>query len=132
MSETNRNVAQQRHTADSAERRPLMPDVSHRMMRFPVASAVLVMWAVSVLAADGLLQQIEGAYEIPSQCTAVTAKGHEPCGPHVHDRLQITKVSDCEASVKLYSVQINGYQCEVAGVAELQGDSSKLEIPVRA
>src|SRR5262245_48326910 len=92
-------------------------------MRSSATLALLLTCAANALAAADLLQRIEGTYEIPSQCTTVSSKGDESCGPNIRDRLRITRVSDRAASFDLYSVQINGHQCEVSGVAELQGDS---------
>jgi len=85
--------------------------------------ASLALWAANALAVEDLLQQIDGTYETPSQCTTVTSEGHEPCSPKLRDRLRITRVDERTASFELYSVQINGHQCEIDGVAELQDDS---------
>jgi hypothetical protein len=87
--------------------------------------ALLVLAALPSRAlSDDVLRRIEGRYEMPSECTTLNAKGeHEPCGSHVVDRLTIRRLSEKTAEFDLYSVQINGHQCEVSGVAELKGDS---------
>ena len=74
--------------------------------------------------ADDVLRRIEGTYEMPSECTVINEKGlHERCGPGTRDRLSIRKLSEKTAQVALYSVQINGHQCEISAIAELVGDS---------
>lgn len=90
-----------------------------------LALALLVVAAMpSQALSDDLLRRIEGTYEVPSECTTISATGqHEPCGSHVVDRLSIRRLSEKAAEFNLYSVQINGHQCEASGIAELKGDS---------
>ena len=89
-----------------------------------LALALLVVAAMpSQALSDDLLRRIEGTYEIPSECTTINTTGHEPCGSHVKDRLSIRRLSERTAEFDLYSVQINGHQCNVSGIAQLKGDS---------
>jgi hypothetical protein len=100
-----------------------MPDVSRHMRQL-----ALVLFVVAALPSrafsDDLLGRIEGTYEVPSECTTINSKGeHESCGSHVMDRLRIQRLSERTAKFDLYSVQINGHQCEASGIADLKGES---------
>jgi hypothetical protein len=93
-------------------------------MRSRVLILLLAFGATAGRADDDLLARVAGTYEVPAQCTQMGANGEqEPCGPQVLDRLVIKKLSQLSASFDLYSVQVNGHQCEVSGIARLEGDS---------
>jgi hypothetical protein len=85
---------------------------------------LLALGAAVGRADDDLLSRVEGTYEVPAQCTQMGLNGEqEPCGPQISDRLVIRRLSELSASFDLYSTQINGHQCAVSGIAQLDGDS---------
>jgi hypothetical protein len=77
-----------------------------------------------VLAASdtGFLEQLEGYYSAPTKLCSTLEEDHlAPCDPPDTDCMLIDKVDDRHAKVYVYSVQTNGSQCELEGVAELHG-----------
>jgi hypothetical protein len=74
-------------------------------------------------ASDGSITRLSGRYEVQSHCSTLGPNGYEPCVPEVRDSLDLNWTSDTSATFDLYSVQANGHQCAVSGVASLRGDS---------
>ena len=89
----------------------------------PIAIAGWLALVSTASAADNPLKQVAGRYEVQSQCSVLGDNGYEPCGSEMRDSFVLTWTSDTSASFDLYSVQVNGHQCALSGVAELQGGS---------
>jgi hypothetical protein len=92
-------------------------------MKRIATSVALVSIAGAVLASGGALKVLGGRYEVQSQCTTLGPNGYEPCGADTRDYFELSWNSEHLASFEVYSVQTNGHQCAVSGIAELQGDS---------
>jgi len=69
---------------------------------------------------SGLIERLEGYYATPSR---ICPQGAKSCDASDTDCMLIRKEADGHAKFYVYSVQENGSQCEVEGVAESRGDS---------
>jgi hypothetical protein len=77
-----------------------------------------------VLAASdsSFINRIEGYYSAPGPlCTVREGDQLVPCGPPMDDCMQIKKVDDTHAKIYVSSVQENGSECGIDGIAELHG-----------
>lgn len=77
-----------------------------------------------VLAASdsSFINRIEGYYSAPGRlCTASDGDQLLPCDPPMDDCMQIKKIDDSHARIYVASVQENGSECGIDGVAELHG-----------
>lgn len=76
-------------------------------------------------AENSFLNEIKGVYKTPARfCSSVGQDGTtEPCVSPPLDCLSIEPINDTQAHVQVYSVQTNGHDCEIDGVANLKGHS---------
>src|ERR1700722_12681741 len=78
---------------------------------------------VSAMSQSDAIRRMEGWYIVPSKYCSLLEEGSlKPCDPTEKDTLSIERIDDLHAQVELYSVQTNGHECEVSGVADRVGD----------
>jgi hypothetical protein len=88
-------------------------------------------WGVPFLAALPIvafcgqsgLAKFAGYYTAPAAyCSELEGAALKPCDPPVEDWMQIKPIDDTHAQIDIYSLQTNGHECGVSGIAELKGD----------
>lgn len=95
---------------------------SSRSARLCAALCALLLPIVAV-SDVGLVERLQGYYSAPSRICASSGQGSSKgCQMSDTDCMRIRKIDDGHAKFYVYSVQENGAQCEVEGVAESKGD----------
>ena len=88
-------------------------------------------WSVPFLAALPIVAfsgqsgvaKFAGYYTAPATyCSELEGTALKPCDPPVDDWMQIKPIDDTHAQIDIYSLQTNGHECGVSGIAELKGD----------
>jgi hypothetical protein len=94
-----------------------------RYAAIPFALLLCVI-ALPSLAAEDVISRIEGRYESHNEyCSYMEEPGTlVPCDAGPTDSLLIERISATRARFHVYSVQVNGHQCEIEGVADLVGN----------
>jgi hypothetical protein len=91
----------------------------------------LMRWSVPFLAVLPIvafsgqsgLAKFAGYYTAPAAyCSELEGTALKPCDPPVEDWMQIKPIDETHAQIDIYSLQTNGHECGVSGIAELKGD----------
>jgi hypothetical protein len=95
-----------------------------RPMMIPLILSTGLLLPALASSDSGLISRIEGYYSAPARlCTVPEGNQLVPCDPPVNDCMQVKKIDDSHARIHVSSVQENGSECGIDGVAELHGKS---------
>jgi hypothetical protein len=88
------------------------------MSKFVLALLILL-FPLSAVSQSDVIRRMEGWYIVPSKYCSLLEEGTlKPCDPVPNDTLSIERIDDLHAQIELYSLQTNGHECEVSGVAD--------------
>jgi hypothetical protein len=83
---------------------------------------VTLLLPVVAISDSGFIGDIEGYYAaLGRYCSMREGQELVPCNPPSRDCMMIKGIDDTHVKFDVYSVQENGTQCEVSGVAERHG-----------
>jgi hypothetical protein len=81
----------------------------------------LALLPMAALSGQAGIVQFAGYYTAPATyCSELDGTALKPCDPPVEDWMQIKPIDATHAQIDIYSLQTNGHECSVSGVAELK------------
>jgi hypothetical protein len=85
--------------------------------------AFFALLPITVFSGQSDVGKFAGYYTAPATyCSELDGTDLKPCDPPVEDWMQIKPIDATHAQIDIYSLQTNGHECSVSGIAELKGD----------